>query len=283
MTATVNTVTGPLPVEQLGVTLMHEHLVIGFPGWQADTLHPGPARRERIATCVDRIQEMQDLGGHAHWALYRETGTAVERMAELFIHELEHGVGPTGIRPGLIKVGTGAGKITDYEYDVLAAAAMASNATRAPITTHTDAGTMGREQQEYLLSRGVPPARIVIGHSCGNADPAYHRAIAERGSYVGFDRFGLEMLAPDEQRTENLAALIHAGLGERAVVSHDCVFCSRGMPFPPELFARLDPDVVFNPTHFHRHIIPALRRRDVTERQIEQLLVDNPRRYFAGG
>jgi predicted metal-dependent phosphotriesterase family hydrolase len=29
---TVNTVTGPLPVDELGVTLMHEHIVIASPG-----------------------------------------------------------------------------------------------------------------------------------------------------------------------------------------------------------------------------------------------------------
>ena len=34
----VQTVLGPVPVERLGVTLMHEHLVIGWPGWVFDPL-----------------------------------------------------------------------------------------------------------------------------------------------------------------------------------------------------------------------------------------------------
>ena len=41
---TVNTVTGELDVNDLGVTLMHEHLLIGYPGWEAHTLMPGPDR-----------------------------------------------------------------------------------------------------------------------------------------------------------------------------------------------------------------------------------------------
>jgi len=37
MTSTVQTVLGPLPVEQLGFTLMHEHLRVSCPGWEVDT------------------------------------------------------------------------------------------------------------------------------------------------------------------------------------------------------------------------------------------------------
>jgi len=40
----VNTVTGAIRTQDLGVTLMHEHILIGYPGWEADTLRPGPSR-----------------------------------------------------------------------------------------------------------------------------------------------------------------------------------------------------------------------------------------------
>ena len=58
----VNTVTGPIPVDQLGMTLMHEHVLIGMPGWQADSLRPGRSRDEIIPVAVDKIQSMQALG-----------------------------------------------------------------------------------------------------------------------------------------------------------------------------------------------------------------------------
>ena len=54
----VNTVTGPIPVDQLGMTLMHEHVLIGMPGWQADSLRPGRSRDEIIPVAVDKIQSM---------------------------------------------------------------------------------------------------------------------------------------------------------------------------------------------------------------------------------
>ena len=36
----INTATGRIGVDDLGKTLMHEHLVIGFPGWDSDTGQP---------------------------------------------------------------------------------------------------------------------------------------------------------------------------------------------------------------------------------------------------
>jgi phosphotriesterase-related protein len=320
----VNTVNGPIRVEDLGVTLMHEHVLIGYPGWEADTLRPGPARAEIVETAVDKIHSMQAIGiqsmldpcpndlgrdvglaaevadktgfniicatglykenegGFAHWHFVRSIGRGVEAMAELFIHELTRGIGDTGIKAGIIKVATGEGKITDYEYDVLSAAAMAAVETGAPITTHTDQGTMGEEQQAFLLERGVPAHRIIIGHSCGSSDHDYHMRLLDKGSYLGFDRFGLDILVPDEQRIDALVALLQKQQERRIVVSHDSVWCTRGQPFPAEMLAAIDVDKLFNPTHFHRNIIPALLARGVSQEQIDTMLVDNPRRFFQG-
>jgi phosphotriesterase-related protein len=321
---TVNTVTGPIALADLGVTLMHEHILIGYPGWEANTLRPGPGRADMVAVAIDKIQSMQDLGiqsmldpcpndlgrdvalaaevagktgfniicatglykqnegGFAHWHFLRSIGRGVESMAELFIHELTQGIGDTDIKAGIIKVATGEGEITDYEYDVLSAAAMASVETGAPITTHTDQGTMGEEQQAFLVEKGVPAHRIIIGHSCGSSDHDYHMRILDKGSYLGFDRFGLDILVPDEQRIDALVALLQKQQEHRIVVSHDSVWCTRGEPFPVEMLEAMDPAKLFNPTHFHRTIVPALLARGVSQAQIDTMLVDNPRRFFAG-
>lgn len=320
----VNTVTGPIRIEDLGVTLMHEHVLIGYPGWEADTLRPGPGRAEIVETAVEKIRSMQDIGiqsmldpcpndlgrdvglaaevadktgfniicatglykenegGFPYWHFVRSIGRGVEAMAELFIHELTRGIGDTGVKAGIIKVATGEGKITDYEYDVLSAAALAAVETGAPITTHTDQGTMGEEQQAFLVEKGVPAHRIIIGHSCGSSDHDYHMRLLEKGSYLGFDRFGLDILVPDEQRIDALVALLQKQQERRIIVSHDSVWCTRGQPFPAEMLAGIDVDKLFNPTHFHRNIIPALLARGVSREQIDTMLVDNPRRFFQG-
>ena len=320
----VETVCGPIPLAELGVTLMHEHLLIGYAGWEADTLHPGTARQDMVAICCDKIQAMQDRGirsmldpcpndlgrdvvlaaevaartgfniicatglykedegGSAYWHFRRAMGTAEAAMAELFIHELTVGIGDTGIKAGIIKVATGVGQISEYEQLVLRAAARAAVATGAPITTHTDQGTMGRDQQKMLVELGVAPHKIIIGHSCGSTDHDYHLSILEQGSYLGFDRFGLDILMPDEQRIASLLALLAKGRQRQIVLSHDSVWCIRGEPFPREILDHVDPEVFFNPTHIHDHIIPRLLEAGASQDQIDTMLVENPRRFFSG-
>jgi phosphotriesterase-related protein len=321
---TIATASGTTTAAALGRTLMHEHLVIGYPGAESHTNRPGLSKREQFAICVDKIQALQALGyaslvdpcpsdlgrdvelaakvgqatgfnivcatglykqsegGYPYWHFRSNFGPQVDAMAELFIRELTEGIGDTGIRAGIIKVASGPGQITDYEKTILQAAAKASIATGAPITTHTDNGTMGDVQQRILTEAGVPASRIVIGHSCGTDDHAYHLGIARGGSYLGFDRFGIDALFPDAKRVASLVRLIRAGAGDRVVVSHDSVWCWKGEPIPAERLAALSGDA-FDPTFFSRKIVPQLRDAGVSDEAIEGLLVANPRRFFEGG
>ena len=45
---TIQTVTGPLAADALGTTLIHEHLLVGWPGWEAE------APADRAARIVRR-------------------------------------------------------------------------------------------------------------------------------------------------------------------------------------------------------------------------------------
>jgi phosphotriesterase-related protein len=319
---TLQTVTGAIRPDDLGRTLMHEHLLVAYPGSEADTVNPGPDAAERFSRCVDRIEELKSLGftsmldpcpsdlgrdvelmakvaqktgfqiicatglykqsegGYPYWQMRGAFGPTADAMAEIFIREIVDGIGGTGVRAGIIKVATGPGEMTEYERFVFEAAARAAVETGAPITTHTDQGTVGDLQQRLLTENGVSAHRIIIGHSCGSSDHDYHMGIAREGSYLGFDRFGLEMLHPDEERVTSLVKLIAAGAGDRVVVSHDSVWCWRGQPFPPALEAQVAEK--WNVMHFSTRIVPQLRERGVTDEQIDALLIDNPRRFFTG-
>jgi len=62
MANTIQTVTGPCRPADLGLTLMHEHLIIGWPGWESDTAAAPFDRREARKLCVDRMHELKALG-----------------------------------------------------------------------------------------------------------------------------------------------------------------------------------------------------------------------------
>ena len=56
------TVTGPVPVDQLGITLMHEHFTFAYPGWYADdSLYPYN-RGAAEAVCLKVLEDVKKLG-----------------------------------------------------------------------------------------------------------------------------------------------------------------------------------------------------------------------------
>jgi len=313
----INTVTGTTTAEQLGTTLMHEHLLIGWAGWELDCAAPKFERRAAFKNAVDRLKELKDLGLQSFvdpcpmdigrdvnfmaevaeasgvrivcaTGLYKEDlgNTAyfkqrsVDEIAEVYSSEITKGIGNTGIKAGIIKCATGKGQVTKYEENCLRAAARAHVRTGAPITTHTEDGTMGREQLDIFASEGVDLQRVIIGHSCGSADLGYHRDMLDRGCFLGFDRFGLDFLHPDKLRLAALIGLLGVGYEKQVVLSHDSVWCwlGRGLDLPPET-AKLVEN--WKPTHVFQNIVPALKRAGVSEDKIRAMLVDNPRRYFA--
>ncbi len=160
---------------------------------------------------------------------------------------------------------------------VLKAAATASVETGAPITTHTDGGILGDEQQRILVESGVPAHRIVIGHSCGSSDFDYHQRILERGSYLGFDRFGLLGFMPDETRVASILKLLEAGYASKLVVSHDSVWYWAGTPVPNQGSY----DASRNPQYFFRRIVPLLEQGGASAEQISLILEGNPRQFFS--
>jgi phosphotriesterase-related protein len=321
MAPTIHTVTGTCRPADLGRTLMHEHLIIGWPGWDADTAAAPFDRREAKRLCIDRMLELKslgvsalvdpcpiDLGRDVEFAaevaqasgvhivcatgLYKEESGAapyfkfrgafadsIGEMTEIFVKEVTEGIGSTGIKAGVIKVATGPHQITPYERNVILAAARAHKATGVPITTHTDEGTMGREQLAILTEEGVDAHRVIIGHSCGSADLRYHVDLLDRGAYLGFDRFGLELLHPDRLRLAALIGLLGIGAERQIVLSHDTVWCWRGRPLPVPA-EQLAPK--WDPRHILQRIVPALREAGVGQEKIDAMLVENPRRYFEG-
>jgi phosphotriesterase-related protein len=323
----VQTVTGAIPVETLGRTLMHEHLFIAFPGAEYDPLavfdragfiaeaahrlrqlreehgvrsfvDPCPIELGRDAAMMAEISERSGMNIICTTGFYFEEmglppywrARTVDEIAELYVREITHGIGTTGIRAGAIKVATGAPVVTAQEKKFLAAACVAQKATGVPIITHTQDGVGGPEQQQLFAEGGVPAHRCLIGHCCGNADPAYHRRIVDGGSYIGFDRIGIVRLQPDEVRADNLAALVRSGHQAQILMSQDrfCGWLGKlARQVTAEEQARMDAlraEGKWPPpyTYLFTDFLPMLRARGVNQAEIAAMLEDNPRRFFAG-
>lgn len=118
-----------------------------------------------------------------------------------------------------------------------------------------------------------------IGHCGDTTDLDYLREIADAGSLLGMDRFGIDVFLPFEDRVTTVAALAKAGYADRMMLSHDaaCYSDFYSESYKTALLPR------WNYTHITDDVLPALREHGVDEAQITAMLVHNPARYFTGG
>lgn len=204
-----------------------------------------------------------------------------EEIRELFLREVTEGIENTAIKAGVIKVVIGNESISPYEETAARAAASVSKETGVPIITHTHGGRLAVELADLLISEGADPSQILIGHMGGTTDIDYHVAVLARGVYIGFDRFGADM-APEKPDSDNIACiveLIRQGYVRKLLLSHDFTINMLGRQVA-ELLAHL-PD--WYPTHVFKNILPALKTKGVSDDEIAEMTVGNPRRLFEGG
>ncbi|MGP6176474.1 phosphotriesterase family protein [Microbacterium sp. A196] len=200
-------------------------------------------------------------------------------LVDLFVGDIERGIAGTSVRAGMIKIASDASGLTPDASRVFAAAAVAHLRTGVPITTHSHAASRGGiAQQDAFEQAGVPLDRVVIGHSGDSTDVAYLRRLADRGSFLGFDRFGMEHVARDADRMRMLLKLLDAGYADRIVLSHDAAIFSRVTP--PSWRAAHAPS--WTMSHLFEHVLPQLRAAGLDEAAEHQLMVVNPRRVLTG-
>ncbi len=330
--ATVQTVTGPVDGADLGRTLVHEHIRISYNGEELDPTYSWD-RAETVERAVDKMAELLDAGfttfvdpcpielgrdpelyaeiaqrsgmqivcttgfytEHLGWGLpiyWRARDP--EEIAELYVQELQEGIASTGgIRAGAIKAATGT-EVTGAESRCLTGAAIAQHEVGCAIITHTENSRHGDVQQDHFADGGAELGRVLIGHQDEQTDVAPIRKLAERGTFVGVDRIGLEIIAPDERRADHVAALVREGYTSQVCLSQDHI-CALTAPrpsfyVPPEhreaAAARREQiswQVWQRPyTYIVTDFAPKLRERGVTDADLETIFVDNPRRLLTG-
>lgn len=200
-----------------------------------------------------------------------------EPLTELFVKDLTEGIADTGVRAAFLKCAIEEQGMTPGVERVMRAVGQAHVRTGAPITVHTNPHTRsGLDAQRVLREEGVDLTKVVIGHSGDSTDADYLKEVADAGSILGMDRFGLDVLLPFEQRVDTVARLAAEGYTDRMVLAHDAA-CFIDW-FDPEAKRQAVPQ--WNYRHITEDVLPALRERGVTEEQIDTMLVDNIRRYF---
>lgn len=147
--------------------------------------------------------------------------STINELADFVVREVMEGLEGTEYKGGQVKFGTGYNMISPLEEKTIRAVARAHKETKAPIHSHTEAGTMAMEQIEILRDEGINTEFLSIGHMDRNLDPYMHRKVAETGAFLSFDGIGKIKYAPESARIRAILDLVDAGFADQILVSGD--------------------------------------------------------------
>jgi phosphotriesterase-related protein len=314
----VQTVQGPIDEDELGLTLVHEHVRFRdeavaeqWPGrydeqleLDAALLAVNDAKQRGVRTIVDptamfggrdvrfmkrvadqtgvRIVACTGIYSYDYLPHYFENRD-VDVMADHFVEDIEIGVQGTGIRAAFLKCAADAAGVTEHVEKIHRAVARASLQTGAPIMAHSmPAVGTGPRQVEIFAEEGVDMAKVQIAH-CGDTDDVdYIQGLIDNGVYVGLDRYGLEMYLPIDKRNATAAELLRRGHAERLMISQD--FCATIDWFPPEaaeVFEGQGAIRNWSMTLVFDEVVPALRELGaMDDASFDTVFVQNPKRWL---
>jgi phosphotriesterase-related protein len=310
----VNTVLGPIPAEALGFVAVHEHIGYGMPGCELDTRW-WKTPEERYAETVPKLRVFHEYGGGTfvdatgicngrdvdyYKSLSAKTGVhivactgfvggdtalaffaraSVDYLTAQFVHEITVGIGDTGAKAGIIKVGVSRGfRMSELDKRIYRAAARAAVATGVPIFTHL--AVDAEPAIAIFAEEGLPLHRVLFGHADDGVSQGKVRdtEIADQGGRIGFDTFGYDLELPDppfwgrprQERLDHLLRFIRGGYLDRVLASADANCSPLGWPGVKG----------HTVNYLFEDLIPDLRAAGIDEATIHTLFVENPASFL---
>jgi phosphotriesterase-related protein len=295
----IRTVSGDVEVV-VGRILLHEHLQIDLSAQKGPANRIGAAEENDV---IDDLRHAKEFGlaaitdlsapgwGRDPVALRRISEAAgvavvaatgfywdpfppiaiegsVEALRDVMVAEIESGVDATGIRCGVIKVGTNRGE-PDQVAERLFRAAAAAAATGAPIITHTSSPDQAPWHVRVLERAGVDLSHVVVSHMGAAQDVSELTELARSGVFMGIDKVSFPKGPTNIELADLVRDACEEGLERQIILSSD----------------------IARRTLLRRHggrgyctvlkdFVPMLRERGITPAQIDTMLCENPARLL---
>lgn len=194
-----------------------------------------------------------------------------------FIKEILEGVGNSGIRIGIMGEIGCSWPLKEGEIRVLRAAGRAQHDTGVPINIHPGwSSESPMEILAILANAGADLNHVVMSHVDRTLLSHESRCeVARTGCYLEYDAIGREGyfdlefvvdIPNDNYRANEIIKLIEAGFLNKILLSSDIctkdMYCSYGG---------------HGYGHILRYFVPLLRQKGLTDKEIETILIDNPR------
>jgi predicted metal-dependent phosphotriesterase family hydrolase len=309
--AHIQTVRGPVPADEVGFTLPHEHTAIAlwhvpdrWDYWELSRDEPiieaelgrfvqaggsclvdltltgvgrDPARLVRLSerTGLHLVMGCGWYRGAYYPAEARIDRRSVDDLADELVHEAQDGVGGSGVRPGIIgEIGTDKPWVSAAEERVHRAAARAARRTGLAITTHAVLSDVGLAQLRIFEEEGADLSRVVVGHADSYPSLDHYLEIVRRGGNLEFDFLGMSF-TPMEQHGEGRVVELLVELLSRG--HGDRILLSQDVCHNGQLVTYGGHGYTYLQETFRSR----LRAAGVSAAEIDRLTIDNPRRILS--
>jgi len=205
-----------------------------------------------------------------------------EDIALEIVREIREGVGNTEIKVGLIGEIGCSWPLEESEKKVVRAAGLAQKETGGPLSIHPGRNEEAPSELIRLLKEvGADLDHTLMCHTGRTLFEVKNRySLAETGCYLAYDLWGNEGYYPeafsntdilnDTHRIAQIRDLIERGFGKQVLISHDICYKCRYTNLGGHGYG-----------HILENAIPAMRRRKMSNEQINDLLVENPKKFFS--
>lgn len=236
----VRTVLGDIDPGRLGLTYVHEHLIIDspivaevFPHIHLPSVEEAVAEAETcrevgVATMVDAmpyggdyLDKLREVSRRTGIHVVGSTGLHTEKYYPDDIPiESDRFSADVAAGCGVFKAATGPDGVNPRALQLFTAMAETHRNTGVPIITHCEDGHGAMAQIELLTTLGVPLNRVVISHTDKVPDPAYHHDILQTGVNLEYDQ-ALRQVTGHQTTPQLLASMIEEGFLAQLMLGTD--------------------------------------------------------------
>jgi len=299
----IRTVLGDIFPDKLGLTLVHEHVLVDFVGAEKfskerydakevfDVMLPylaeirrlgvtgfvecTPAYMARDPQLLASLSEAVGIHVLTNTGLYKEPYLpkhafeyAADQLAELWIDEVKKGIEETSVKAGFIKIAVNPGQIVPIQQKIVRAAARCSLSTGAVIACHTASGVAAMHLLEILREERTDARRLIVVHSDAEEDVEYHVRTARQGAWVEYDGLRPETA----EKTLNLLRLmVNKGFEDQLLLSQDAGWYNVGEPRGGNIRGY---------QYLVEDFVPLMLQKGFSQQLVNKILVKNPARAF---
>ena len=310
----VQTVLGSISPDTLGITSMHEHVILHRP-WYADS----DANLDEVNVMTEELMYFKKAGGVSlvesstplNWSSKKirqdlndletiskktginiiiATGFYIEPLINPIVYKLDsdglvekitkditEGIEETGVKAGAIKAATSWGYIAKVEEKVLRVAARASLKTGAPIFLHTSVATMGMEVLDILESEGLDLARVAVGHLDDTARIA-ENFNSELGYHEAIAKRGAYVQYDSIHKTRTIPDTLRVKLIVNMIQKGYADQITLGQDISRKKYLKIYGGYGYS--YLLEEFVPALLRNGVEE-EVNKILVENPKKLLS--